>query len=210
MEEIAESPPIPAKLWFPFCILWCIIRDNIHSGGLSALASHAPAQTNLDHNDGGTPIMITRTVAREIAVHYAFELGFSNLSAQELLEQELTQERFGEIAEIDPLYAEFPDEKQCAYIRKLVEGVGEHGYELDEYISKYAIGWKFQRIPRIAAAIMRVAMYEVLYMPEIPASAAINAAVELAKKYDEPKVASFVNGILGSFVRKELPGGDQA
>lgn len=208
MEEIAESSPIPAKLWFPFCILWCIIRDNIHSGGLSALASHAPAQTNLDHNDGGTPIMITRTVAREIAVHYAFELGFSNLTAQELLEQELTQERFGEIAEIDPLYAEFPDEKQCAYIRKLVEGVGEHGYELDEYISKYAIGWKFQRIPRIAAAIMRVAMYEVLYMPEIPASAAINAAVELAKKYDEPKVASFVNGILGSFVRKELPGGD--
>ena len=140
--------------------------------------------------------MITRTVAREIAVHYAFELGFSNLSAQELLEQELTQERFGEIAEIDPLYAEFPDEKQCAYICKLVEGVGEHGYELDEYISKYAI--------------MRVAMYEVLYMPEIPASAAINAAVDLAKKYDEPKVASFVNGILGSFVRKELPGGDQA
>ena len=65
--------------------------------------------------------MITRTVAREIAVHYAFELGFSNLTAQELLEQELTQERFGEIAEIDPLYAEFPDEKQCAYIRKLVE-----------------------------------------------------------------------------------------
>ena len=210
MEEIAESPPIPAKLWFPFCILWCIIRDNIHSGGLSALASHAPAQTNLDHNDGGTPIMITRTVARESAVHYAFELGFSNLTAQELLEQELTQERFGEIAEIDPLYAEFPDEKQCAYIRKLVEGVGEHGYELDEYISKYAIGWKFQRIPRIAAAIMRVAMYEVLYMPEVPASAAINEAVELAKKYDEPKVASFVNGILGSFVRKELPGGDQA
>ena len=92
--------------------------------------------------------MITRTVAREIAVHYAFELGFSNLSAQELLEQELTQERFGEIAEIDPLYAEFPDEKQCAYIRKLVEGVGEHGYELDEYISKYAIGWKFQPCSR--------------------------------------------------------------
>lgn len=156
-------------------------------------------------------MMITRTVAREIAVHYAFELGFSNLSAQQLLERELTQERFAEIAEVDALYERFPDEQQNAYIRKLVEGVGEHGYELDEYISKYAIGWKFQRIPRIATAIMRVAMYEVLYMPEIPASAAINAAVELVKKYEEPKVASFVNGILGSFARKELPdGGDQA
>lgn len=155
--------------------------------------------------------MITRTVAREIAVHYAFELGFSTQSAKELLEQELTQERFAELAEIEPLYAEFPSEQQIAYITKLVEGVGEHGYELDEYISKYAIGWKFQRIPRIITAIMRVAMYEILYMPEIPSSAAINEAVEMAKKYEEPKVVSFANGILGSFVRKEFPdGGEQA
>ena len=202
MEEIAESPPIPAKLWFPFCILWCIIRDNIHSGGLSALASHAPAQTNLDHNDGGTPIMITRTVAREIAVHYAFELGFSNLTAQELLEQELTQERFGEIAEIDPLYAEFPDEKQCAYIRKLVEGVGEHGYELDEYISKYAIGWNLGRISKTARAIMQLAMYECLYVHDVPVSAAINEAVELTRKYEDEDVVAFVNGILGAFARE--------
>lgn len=155
--------------------------------------------------------MITRTVAREIAVHYAFELGFSNQSAQELLEQELTPERFAELAEVEPLYQEFPSEKQASYIRKLVQGVGEHGYELDEYISKYAIGWKFQRIPRIITAILRVAMYEILYMPEIPASAAINEAVEMAKKYEEPKVVSFANGILGSFVRKEFPdGGEQA
>ena len=202
MEEIAESSPIPAKLWFPFCILWCIIRDNIHSGGLSALASHAPAQTNLDHNDGGTPIMITRTVAREIAVHYAFELGFSNLTAQELLEQELTQERFGEIAEIDPLYAEFPDEKQCAYIRKLVEGVGEHGYELDEYISKYAIGWNLGRISKTARAIMQLAMYECLYVHDVPVSAAINEAVELTRKYEDEDVVAFVNGILGAFARE--------
>ena len=154
--------------------------------------------------------MITRTAAREIAVHYAFELSFSDLSAQALLEQELTPERFMEIAETEPLYEEFPDEKQLDYIHRLVLGVGEHGYELDEYIGKYAIGWKFQRIPRVATAIMRVAMFEILYMPEIPASAAINEAVELAKGYEGPKVVSFINGILGSFVRKELPdGGDR-
>lgn len=154
--------------------------------------------------------MITRTAAREIAVHYAFELSFSDLSAQALLEQELTPERFAELAEMVPLYAEFPEGDQVDYIRKLVSGVGEHGYELDEYISKYAIGWKFQRIPRIATAVMRVAMYEIMYMPEIPASAAINEAVELAKNYEESKIVSFINGILGSFVRKELPdGGDE-
>lgn len=154
--------------------------------------------------------MMTRTAAREIAVHYAFELSFSDLSAQTLLEQELTPERFAEIAEAEPLYQEFPGEEQLNYIRRLVLGVGEHGYELDEYIGKYAIGWKFQRIPRIAMAIMRVAMFEIMYMPEIPASAAINEAVELAKGYEDQKVVSFINGILGSFLRQELPdGGDR-
>lgn len=173
-----------------------------------------PDRSDPKLNDGsnhlGVPMMITRTAAREIAVHYAFELSFSDLSAEALLEQELTRERFAELSEIEPLYTEFPEADQLDYIRKLVLGVGEHGYELDEYISKYAIGWKFQRIPRIATAIMRVSMYEIMYMPDIPAAAAINEAVELAKSYEEQKVVSFVNGILGSFVRKELPdGGDR-
>ena len=57
----------------------------------------------------------------------------------------------------------------------------------------------------MAAAIMRVAMYEILYMPDIPAAAAINEAVELSKHYEAPETASFINGILGAFVRGELP-----
>ena len=50
---------------------------------------------------------------------------------------------------------------------------------------------------------MKTAMYEVLYMPEIPNGAAINEAVEIAKKYDEPETVRFVNGLLGSFVKGE-------
>mgnify|MGYP002508113407 CR=1 FL=1 len=50
---------------------------------------------------------------------------------------------------------------------------------------------------------MRLAMYEILYMPEIPNGAAINEAVEIAKKYEDPDVVRFINGILGSFVRNE-------
>ncbi len=93
--------------------------------------------------------------------------------------------------------------KQEQYIRKLVCGVNEHAAELDSYIEKYAVGWKFERIPLVASAIMRVAMYEMLYMPEIPNAAAINEAIEIAKKYEDGKVVSFMNGILGSFVRQE-------
>ena len=85
-----------------------------------------------------------------------------------------------------------------------MQGVFSHGPELDDYISRYAVGWSFARIPRMAAAIMRTAMYEVLYVPDVPNAAAINEAVEIAKRYETQEVVSFVNGILGSFVRAEF------
>lgn len=150
---------------------------------------------------GGIPM--TRTNAREIAVHFAFELGFSNESADALLDAMLTPAVFAQIGSEEPLYAEFPDEKQQTYIRTLVKGVYDHCPELDEYISKYAIGWKFSRIPRVAISILRVAMYEILYMQDIPNAAAINEAVQMAKHYEDPQVVSFLNGILGTFVRQE-------
>ena len=147
---------------------------------------------------------MTRSNAREIAVQLVFSLSFDNVDVKELLEEQLTPERFQELAEEIPLYAQFPNEKQEKYIRDLVQGVFAHGPELDDYINRYAVGWSFARIPRMAAAIMRTAMYEVLYMPDIPNAAAINEAVEIAKNYEPQEVVSFVNGILGSFVRAEF------
>ena len=148
---------------------------------------------------------MTRSNAREIAVHFAFELGFSTLSADELLEQSLNKESFERLGAEEPLYADFPNEKQKAYIIELVRGVFEHGAELDADIEKFSKGWKFSRIDRVAAAIMRVTMYEILYMPDVPNKVAINEAVEIAKNYEDEDVVKFVNGILGSFVRAEFP-----
>lgn len=147
---------------------------------------------------------MTRSNAREIAVQMIFSLSFGNLSADELLSSQLTRPRFQELAEEMPLYTQFPNEKQEQYIRELVQGVFAHGPELDDYIGRYAVGWSFARIPRMAAAIMRTAMYEVLYMPDVPNAAAINAAVEIAKNYEPQEVVSYVNGILGTFVRTEF------
>lgn len=65
---------------------------------------------------------MTRSSAREIAVHIIFALGFDTRSAQEILDAELTRERFQELAEELPLYAQFPNEKQERYIRELVRG----------------------------------------------------------------------------------------
>ena len=144
-----------------------------------------------------------RNTAREIAIHLSYELSFTDKTVDELLDERLTADTFATLAEEDAIYAETPNAKQSEYIRRLVKGVEEHAAELDGYIAKYAKGWSFARIPLVASAIMRVAMYEILYMPDIPNGAAINEAVEIAKKYETPETVKFINGILGSFVRQE-------
>jgi len=146
-----------------------------------------------------------RNTAREIAVHLSYEMNFTDLPINELLDRRLSEESFARLAGEDPLYETAPDAMQAAYIRKLVNGVSEHAAELDSYIARYAVGWNFSRIPLVASAIMRVAMFEILYMPEIPNGASINEAVEIAKKYETPETVKFINGILGSFVRQEIP-----
>ena len=147
---------------------------------------------------------MVRNIAREIAIHLSYELSFSDRPIDELLDERLTADTFATLAEEDELYKEAPNAKQADYIRRLVKGVDEHAAELDGYIAKYAKGWSFARIPLVASAIMRVAMYEMLYMPEIPNGAAINEAVEIAKKYETTETVKFMNGILGSFVRQEV------
>ncbi len=146
---------------------------------------------------------MTRNTARELAVHLAYELSFTDRTPEELLDERLSRESFAALAEEDELYAEAPGPTQAEYIRGVVAGVAEHAPELDGYIAQYAKGWKFERISLIAGAIMRVAMYEILYRPDIPNGAAVNEAVEIAKKYETQETAKFINGILGSFVRAE-------
>ena len=147
---------------------------------------------------------MTRNTAREIAMHLAFELSFTDLPIGEFLDHYLSEEKFAELAPECELYAQRPNAKQEAYIRRLVSGVAEHAAELDTYIEKYAKGWRFERISLVASAIMRLAMYEIMYMPDIPHGVAISEAVQIAGKYESAEVVKFINGILASFLREEV------
>ena len=147
---------------------------------------------------------MNRTSARELAVRLCYCISENPTDAGEFLSQVFDDEYYATLKTEDKLYKEIPDDIQLEYITRLVTGVQAHSAEIDGYIDKYAEGWKFGRIPRTAVAIMKVAMYEVLYMPDIPNKAAINEAVELAKRYEPPELVSFVNGVLGSFVRGEI------
>ena len=75
----------------------------------------------------------------------------------------------------------------------------EHTEEIDEFVSRYSKDWMIDRIARVDLSILRVAIYEMLYRKEdVPTGAAINEAVELAKRYGGERSYAFVNGILGS------------
>lgn len=89
------------------------------------------------------------------------------------------------------------------FARELFEGVSSREQELDDVINKYSKGWKANRLPKVNLAILRLAIYEIKYLDDIPNSVAINEAVELAKKYSGEGDYSFINGILGSVAKGE-------
>ena len=76
--------------------------------------------------------------------------------------------------------------------------------ELDKLIDANTEGWDTTRMGKVELTVLRLAAYEIRYDEEVPDSVAINEAVEIAKKYETPETAKFINGILGSFVREEI------
>ena len=89
------------------------------------------------------------------------------------------------------------------YIKTVFAGVYDKLDLLDEIISKNSIGWNIKRISKTALCVLRLAIYEIMFMDAIPVAVSINEAVELVKKYATQDDASFVNGILGSVSREE-------
>lgn len=95
------------------------------------------------------------------------------------------------------------------YASDLARKTWDKLFDIDELIEKNSIGWRINRISKVSLAILRLAVCEMLYIPEVPVSVSINEAVELCKKYGAQEDASFVNGILGS-VAKQIDAADDA
>lgn len=127
-----------------------------------------------------------RRDARESAFQLIFEKSFQKESMQELLDQAIAWRAL----EVDD------------YVRRLVLLTEEHYEELDAGIESFLTGWKLSRLPRVTLTVLRLSFCELLYFPDIPVRVSINEAVELAKKYATEEDASYINGVLGTFVRK--------
>lgn len=144
---------------------------------------------------------MTRANARELAVHLIYGRDFTGEEPEQVVSVRLAKEYYAKLSEENEVYAERPSRAQMAYLDKVVSGVANRAEDLNEQIQKYAIGWDISRISRLTRAIMQLAIYEILYVEDVPTGVAVSEAVRLAKKYDGDDTGSFVNGILGSFAR---------
>lgn len=129
---------------------------------------------------------MTRTEEREQAFVIIFEKAFNNdVEVDELISYAKEAEIFND----------------SAFSESLAKSVYENIDNIDEIIEKYSIGWKKDRLPKVSISILRLALCEIMYVDSIPESVSVNEAVELAKKYATESDASFINGILGSYLR---------
>lgn len=101
--------------------------------------------------------------------------------------------------------AEVQDISLNGYIKRSVNGISDKKEEIDKLIADAAVGWKIERFSAVSHAIMRVAVYEMLFSESdaVPYKIAINEAVEIAKKYDHEKSPKFINGVLNSIADKQ-------
>jgi N utilization substance protein B len=88
-------------------------------------------------------------------------------------------------------------ESSWPYARRIVEGVVEHGDEIDEIIETYSQGWSIDRMPAVDRAILRIGLWELLFNDEVPNGVAIAEAVESATILSTEDSAGFINGLLG-------------
>ena len=144
---------------------------------------------------------MTRGNARELAVHLIYSQSFTGEEPEKVVAARLEKEYYKNLSAENEVYEERPSRAQMGYIDNVVSGVANRADELNEIIGKYSIGWDVSRISRLTRAVLQLAIYEILYVDDVPTGVAVSEAVRLAKKYDGDDTGSFVNGILGSFAR---------
>lgn len=134
---------------------------------------------------------MNRSQAREQAFKLLYSIEIQHETSEEQVELYLENNNI-------------PDEKTREYIVDVIDGIKQNKEEINQLIKEnLKQDWQLERIPKINIALLKLAIYEIIYK-EIPYKVAINEVVELAKKYGEDNSPTFINGILASVVKTKL------
>jgi transcription antitermination protein NusB len=140
---------------------------------------------------GRTP-MSARTKSRKRALDVLFESEVRGLELDGTLEARLV--------------AQEPPVKD--YTVELVRGVTEHRSRIDGLLSSYSEGWTLERMPAVDRNVLRIAVFEILYVDDVPDAVAVSEAINLVRDLSTDESPSFVNGVLGTVVRDKPTLGD--
>lgn len=138
---------------------------------------------------------MSRKTAREVAFKMVFA---SNFQTEEISPEDMIEALLKETENNEDI-----DSKDMEYIKDVVHGVYKNMQSLDEKIKEHLKGWTMDRICKTDLAILRLAIFEILYREDIPYKVSVNEAVELAKAFSEDSSPSFVNGVLAEIINSE-------
>lgn len=130
---------------------------------------------------------MSRRLARQVAFQTLFQIDLASSDVDAALEQRL--------ADIEL------DEENREYVERMVRGVTEQQRAIDNQIAAVSKGWHVHRLGFVDRSILRLAIYEIVFVDEVPVRVAVNEAVELAKEFGDEESPKFVNGLLGTVVR---------
>lgn len=137
-----------------------------------------------------------RKKARDNAFKCVYQMGFENCNGVDKILEFCYDENLN-------------DEEEKEYIEKVVYGINDNMKAIDEIILSKLKNWSIQRIAKVDLAILRIAIYELQYMDEVPVKVSANEAVELAKTYGNNNSKSFVNGVIAKVIENKK-GKDEA
>ena len=140
---------------------------------------------------------MSRQNAREAAVRFLYQCEITGISSDTAIE-----EYFHNVQPDDEDYYLPMSDADIDYLKSIMAGVVKEISVIDDSISTNSTGWKINRISKTLLCIMRVAIYEMLYVEDVPVKVSLNEAIELAKAYDGDEAGPFINGVLAGVVKQ--------
>ena len=146
---------------------------------------------------------MARVTARAAVMQMIYEHLAGGEGGEETLQMVYDELRAEGVPGVEAIRDNEPGAADRAYITRVLDGVVNHLDELDSEIEAASRDWRVERMPKVDLTILRLATWEILHEEDVPGSVAINEAVELANRYSEPSSGRFINGVLGTILRKK-------
>ncbi|MBR2822745.1 MAG: transcription antitermination factor NusB [Clostridia bacterium] len=145
---------------------------------------------------------MSRITARVAAMQLVYEKLSGGHGGEDSLQMVYDELREDGVSGVDSVGKSEPNEADRSYIAEAIEGVLRYRPEIDARIAAAAKGWTLDRMPQVDLTVMRLAVWEMLYVPEVPGNVSISEALEMTERYSDPDDKKFVNGVLGTILRE--------